>query len=90
MDYVSHAIGEYVRGNVHTNTIENYFLVLKRGLVGTYQHVSKEHLKRYLCEFDFRYNYRVGLGYSDHDRAQMVLRGIEGKRLTYLPPDRTH
>ena len=89
-DVVAHGIGEYVRGNVHTNTIENYFSVLKRGLTGTYQHVGKEHLKRYLCEFDFRYNYRVGPGYSDEDRTKLALQGIEGKRLTYLPTTQPH
>lgn len=80
---VNHTIDEYVRGNVHTQTIENYFSVMKRGLNGVYQHVSPGHLKRYLCEYDFRYNYRQKLGYSDSDRASILLKGIEGKRLTY-------
>jgi len=53
---VSHSKGEYVRGEIHTNTIENYFSILKRGLVGTYQHVGANHLRRYTGEFDFRYN----------------------------------
>lgn len=82
-EYVSHGIGEYVRGSIHTNTIENYFSVFKRGMNGVYQHCSKKHLKRYLCEFDFRYNHRQKLGYNDVERAVAVLRGIEGKRLTY-------
>ena len=86
-EYVNHSIGEYVRGDIHTNTIENYFSILKRGLTGTYQHVSKKHLKRYLGEFDFRYNNRSGLGVDDVQRAENALRGIEGKRLTYR---RTH
>ena len=53
---VNHTLGEYVRGDIHTNTIEGYFLIFKRGIVGTYHHVSQRHLKRYLAEFDFRYN----------------------------------
>ena len=80
---VNHSIGEYVRGNAYTNTVEGYFSILKRGLNGTYQHVSAKHLKRYLGEFDFRYSYREKLGYSDTDRAREALKGIEGKRLTY-------
>lgn len=84
---VNHAIGEYVRGDVHTNTIEGYFSILKRGMNGVYQHCSKEHLKRYLCEFDFRYNYREKLGYNDMERTNIALQGIEGKRLTYGLPD---
>ena len=83
---VKHSIGEYVRGDIHTNTIESYFAIMKRGLVGTFHHVSAEHLKRYLSEFDFRYNYREKMGFSDRERANMVLKGIEGKRLTYRQP----
>lgn len=79
-DKVSHGIGEYVRGDVHTNTIEGYFSIMKRGLTGTYHPVSKQHLKRYLSEFDFRYNHRK---MDDWSRAVEVLRGIEGKRLYY-------
>jgi hypothetical protein len=86
-DTVVHSIGEYVRGDVYTNTIEKYFSVLKRGMTGVYQHCGKRHLKRYLCEFDFRYNHREKLGYSDVTRATMVLRRIEGKRLTYRRPN---
>lgn len=84
-DYVSHGIGEYVRGDIHTNTIEGYFSVFKRGMKGIYQHCGEQHLKRYLCEFDFRYNYREKLGFDDMQRSDMVLRGIQGKRLTYNP-----
>jgi transposase-like protein len=80
---VNHSIGEYVRGNVHTNTIEGYFSVLKRGIMGTYHHVSPKHLKRYLAEFDFRYNERMALGVNDEARTDKALRGIVGKRLTY-------
>ena len=57
---VNHGIEEYVRGDVYTNTIEGYFSILKRGITGTYHHVSPQHLKRYLAEFDFRYNERNG------------------------------
>lgn len=54
-----------MRGEIHTNTIEGFFSVLKRGLIGTFHHVSEEHLKRYSCEFDFRYIYRASQGYDD-------------------------
>jgi transposase-like protein len=83
---VGHGIGEYVRGEAHTNTIENYFSILKRGITGTYHHVSQEHLKRYLCEFDFRYNERISLGVDDTERAAKAIRGAAGKRLTYRQP----
>lgn len=77
----------YVRqgkdGVVHTNTLEGFFSVFKRGMVGTYQHCGEQHLQRYLAEFDFRMNYRVKLGYSDDMRADVALAGIAGKRLTY-------
>jgi len=80
---VNHGIGEYVRGGAHTNTIEGYFSIFKRGMGGVYQHCSEQHLKRYLAEFDFRYNNREGLGINDADRTTMMIKGIEGKRLTY-------
>lgn len=80
---VNHGIGEYVRGNAHTNTIEGYFSILKRGVNGTYHHVSQQHLKRYLAEFDFRYNERSALGVEDAERTAKALAGIVGKRLTY-------
>lgn len=80
---INHNINEYVRGNVHTNTIEGYFSIFKRGLNGVYQHCSEQHLKRYLCEYDFRYNYREKLGYDDIQRTNQALKGIEGKRITY-------
>ena len=69
------------------NTVENYFSILKRGITGVYQHVSQQHLKRYLGEFDFRYNERAGLSVSDDERADKSLKGIEGKRLTYRRTD---
>jgi transposase-like protein len=80
---INHDAGEYVRGDVHTNTVEGYFSILKRGIYGVYQHVSEAHLKRYLAEFDFRYNNRSALGVEDAERSERVLKGIEGKRLTY-------
>ena len=82
-NFVKHAIGEYVRGNIHTNTIEGYFSIFKRGMKGVYQHCGKQHLKRYLCEYDFRYNHREKLGFNDLERTDIALRGIEGKRLQY-------
>jgi transposase-like protein len=81
---VNHGIEEYVRGGFfHTNTVESYFSVFKRGIYGTYHHVSPEHLKRYLAEFDFRHNERMALGVDDTSRTLKALKGIEGKRLTY-------
>ncbi|MEW8551660.1 MAG: IS1595 family transposase [Candidatus Thiodiazotropha endolucinida] len=82
-EYVKHGMGEYVRGDVHTNTVEGYFSILKRGLVGTFHHVGPQHLKRYVGEFDFRYNYRVKNGFDDAERRDVVLRNISGKRLMY-------
>jgi len=78
-----HSAGEYVRGGVHSNTVENYFSVFKRGMKGTYQHCAEKHLHRYLAEFDFRYNNRSGLGVEDTERAKNALLGVVGKRLTY-------
>jgi transposase-like protein len=84
---VNHSIEEYVRGGFwHTNTVESYFSILKRGLTGTYHHVSAHHLKRYLGEFDFRHNERAALGVDDSKRAEKALAGIVGKRLTYRQP----
>jgi transposase-like protein len=83
---VIHSIGEYVRGDAHTNTIEGYFSIFKRGIYGTYHHVSQTHLKRYLAEFDFRYNERIALGVNDTERAAKAIRGAAGKRLTYRQP----
>jgi transposase-like protein len=80
---VNHSIGEYVRGEVHTNTIEGFFSIMKRGIHGVYHHVSPQHLKRYLGEYDFRYNERAALGVDDETRAERVIRGIVGKRLMY-------
>jgi len=68
---------------VHTNTLEGFFSVFKRGMVGTYQHCGEQHLQKYLCEFDFRANHRVKLGFDDATRADIALKGIVGRRLTY-------
>jgi len=87
---VNHSADEYVRGDAHTNSVEGYFSILKRGIVGTYHHVSQQHLKRYLAEFDFRYNERSALGVDDKERAARLLKGIVGKRLTYRRPDEKH
>lgn len=83
---VNHSIDEYVRGDASTNTVESYFAILKRGVVGTFHHVSAQHLKRYVGEFDYRYNTRIALGYSDFDRFTASFPGIVGKRLTYRRP----
>ena len=83
---VNHGIGEYVRGDAHTNTIEGYFSILKRGVTGVYHHISAAHLKRYLGEFDFRYNERSALGVEDVERATKAIKGVVGKRLTYKQP----
>lgn len=80
---VNHRRGEYGRGLVHTNTVEGFFSILKRGVYGVYQHISEAHLKRYLAEFDFRYNTRAKLGVDDVARASLALKGAKGKRLTY-------
>jgi transposase-like protein len=77
---VCHSGGEYVRGEIYTNTIEGYFSILKRGLTGVYQHVGSQHLRRYVGEFDFRYNNRE---ITDMERTLVALKGIEGKRLMY-------
>jgi transposase-like protein len=68
---------------VHTNTIEGSFSIFKRGMRGIYQHCQKKHLHRYLAEFDFRYTHRAATGCNDADRADAMLKGIVGKRLTY-------
>ena len=84
---VVHSADEYVRDDVHTNTVEGYFAILKRGIYGTYHHVSEAHLHRYLAEFDFRYSNRSKLGIEDAERAATLLRGTKGKRLLYRQPN---
>jgi hypothetical protein len=93
-DRVDHSAGEYARYEedrpvIHTNTVENYFSVFKRGMRGTYQHCKEKHLHRYLAEFDFRYNNRSALGVEDVERATKAVVGAKGKRLTYRQPDST-
>jgi hypothetical protein len=87
--WVTHTRNEYVRYEgeqvISTNTVEGYFSIFKRGMRGVYQHCSEKHLHRHLAEFDFRYNHRVRLGYSDGERAMIAMKGIGGKRLTYRP-----
>ena len=82
-DAVDHSKFEWVRGHAHTNTLEGFFSVLKRGLVGTYQRVEKRHLNRYLAEFDFRQNTRAKLGIDDVQRCALAVQGMAGKRLMY-------
>jgi transposase-like protein len=86
-DKVNHLAGEYVRGEITTNTVEGFFSIFKRGMKGVYQHCGEQHLHRYLAEFDFRYNNRVALGVDDKARADRAVVGIVGKRLTYRRPD---
>jgi transposase-like protein len=81
--FVRHQFGEYVSGKVYTNTVEGFFSIFKRGMRGVYQFCSEKHLHRYLAEFDFRYSNRVALGCNDEDRANRLLSGIVGRRLTY-------
>jgi transposase-like protein len=80
---VTHSHGEYVRGKVHTNTVEGFFSIFKRGMKGVYQHCAEKNLHRYLAEFDFRYNTR---NTTDSERAVLAVKGGEGKRLTYRQP----
>jgi transposase-like protein len=84
---VDHSTFEWARGDVHTNTLEGFFSIFKRGMVGTYQHCKSGHLHRYLAEFDFRYNNRMKLGIDDTDRTMHAMKGISGKRLTYRQPN---
>jgi hypothetical protein len=77
---VCHSAKEYVRGNVHTNTVEGFFSILKRGINGTFHAVSRKHLHRYVSEFQFRYNTRW---FDDGDRTMLAIQAADGKRLTY-------
>ena len=80
---VKHSKEEYVRGDIHTNSVEGYYSIFKRGMKGVYQHCSEKHLHRYLAEFDFRFNNRSKLGVEDAERAEKATVGAKGKRLTY-------
>ena len=82
-DFTTHAAEEYVRGDVHTNTVEGYFSIFKRGMQGVYQHCDSKHLHRYAAEFAFRYSNRIALGVNDTGRAQAALNGAVGKRVLY-------
>jgi transposase-like protein len=86
---VEHSRGEYGYRDresgekINTNTVEGYYSIFKRGMIGVYQHCGEQHLHRYLAEFDFRYSNRVKLGFNDTDRATRALEGARRKRLTY-------
>lgn len=88
---VNHSAEQYVvpDTDIHTNTVEGYFSIFKRGMKGVYQHCSEKHLHRYLAEFDFRYNNRVALGVDDKKRTTSAVEGVKGKRLTYARSGRT-
>ncbi len=88
--FVRHGAGEYVNredATIHTNTIEGYFSIFKRGMKGVYQHCGKQHLHRYVAEFEFRYNNRVANGVDDAGRARAAIEGVSGKRLKYHGSD---
>ena len=91
---VHHTVKEYVRYTpgvtIHTNTVEGYYSIFKRGMKGIYQHCAEHHLHRYLAEFDFRYSNRIKLGCDDGERALRTLKGTKGRRLTYKGPDVSH
>ncbi|HTW38543.1 MAG TPA: IS1595 family transposase [Steroidobacteraceae bacterium] len=82
-EFVDHSKYEWSRGDVHTNTLEGFFSIFKRGLVGIYQHMDKKHLDRYLAEFDFRMNTRAKLNINDVQRTAIAVAGFKGKRLMY-------
>ena len=84
-DFVRYGKSGYVRGEVHSNAVEGFYSVFKRGIKGVYQHCSERHLRRYVAEFDFRYSNRVKLGADDKARTLTALDGVVGKRLTYRP-----
>ncbi len=77
---IKHHLGQYVRGDVHTNTVEGFFSLLKRGIIGTFHSVSKKHLHRYVAEFEFRYNTRRQ---GDGTRLVKAIKNAQGKRLKY-------
>ena len=82
-DFVNHSKDEYVRGEVTTNSVEGFYGLFKRGMIGVYQHCSEKHLHRYLAEFDFRYSNRIATGINDEGRANKALTKVIGKRLSY-------
>jgi hypothetical protein len=85
--WVNHGKGEYGRGDIHTNTLEGYFSIFKRGMKGVYQHCGKRHLHRYVAEFEFRYNNRIALGVDDGERPRNAISGAAGKGITYRRPN---
>ena len=86
-DATRHSAGEYVRGIVHTNSVEGYYSVFKRGMKGIYQHCAEKHLHRYVPGFAFRYSNRVRPGVDDVQRATKIIAGAVGKRLMYRRSD---
>jgi ISXO2 transposase-like protein len=87
---VNHSAGEYTDPTrfVHTNTVESFFAIFKRGIMGSFHSVSEQHLQRYADEFAFRWNTRSSRGVEDFERAALILKGASGKRLTYRPTDK--
>jgi hypothetical protein len=83
---VTHSAGEYARGDAHVNSAESYFALLKRGVMGSFHHISKEHLDRYCDEFSFRWDYR---SINDSARTEIAIRQTKGRRLSYRWPDKT-
>ena len=86
---VAHTLGEYVRDDAHTQTVESFFAIIKRGITGSFHSVSEQHLQRYVDEFAFRWNARSAMGVEDTERASLMIKGAVGKRLTYRQPDKT-
>jgi transposase-like protein len=82
-EVVNHAAGEYARGDVNTNTVESYFALLKRGIIGTFHHVSEQHLDKYVGEFAFRWDFRKS---TDMERTIEAVKAVKGKRLMYKMP----
>ncbi|WP_415404091.1 IS1595 family transposase [Tateyamaria sp. SN3-11] len=84
--WTNHSAGEYVNledREMHTNTVEGFYSIFKRGMKGVYQHCGKQHLHRYAAEFDFRYNHREANGINDVERAHIALNAVVGKRVLY-------
>ena len=88
---VNHAAGEYVKddGKTHTQTVESFFTIMKRGVMGSFHSVSEQHLQRYVDEFAFRWNARASLGVEDAERAARMVKGAVAKRLKYHQPNET-
>jgi hypothetical protein len=87
--WTNHGSGQYVDyldSEIHTNTVEGFYSIFKRGMKGVYQHCGKQHLHRFAAEFHFRYNNRTANGVDNVERGQIALLGAVGKRLTYARP----